>query len=116
MGFFVNTRIFVRIKKAVDMHVKVLKINALNIKTFTTNKEYDKKLAERTISSAPLDFKLFVILFAFVGFACATQNVSEFMTNEFLDVRSCGFQVFTRVELVGMFVEELTNRSRHSKS
>ena len=38
------------------------------------------------------------------------------MANEFFDVGSCGLQIFSRVELFGVFGEEFSDSSGHSKS
>lgn len=38
------------------------------------------------------------------------------MTNEFFDVRSCGFKIFSRIELFGVIVKELSDGSRHRKA
>ena len=57
-----------------------------------------------------------IILFAFVRFAGATENVSQFVANEFFDVCSCGFEIFSGVELFRVFVEELADSSGHGKS
>ena len=57
-----------------------------------------------------------IFLFAFVCFACASENVNEFVFNDFFDVCASGFEIFSGVELVGLFVEELTNSTGHSKT
>ena len=48
--------------------------------------------------------------------AVAAENVNELMTNELFDVGSCGFEIFSRVELFGMFGEEFTNGAGKSET
>ena len=53
---------------------------------------------------------------AFAGVTRATENVDEFVFDEFFDVRSCGFEIFSRVEFGGIVVEEFSDRSGHCKT
>ena len=51
-----------------------------------------------------------------LGLAGAAQNVHQLVANQFLDVGTGGLQVLTRIELVGMLVEELTDGAGHCKT
>ncbi len=53
---------------------------------------------------------------AFAGFARATENVDEFVLDEFFNVCSCGFEIFSRIEFGGIIVIELSDRSGHCKT
>ena len=50
------------------------------------------------------------------SFACATENVDELVANDLFDVCSCGLEVLTRIEMIGMLVEVLTDGAGHSKT
>ena len=54
-----------------------------------------------------------IILHTFIRFARATQNAYEFVANDLFDVGASGFEIFTRIELVGLFIEESSDRSGH---
>ena len=48
--------------------------------------------------------------------AVAAENVNELMSDKLFDVCSCGFEIFSGVELIGMFSEELTDGTGHCKT
>ena len=51
-----------------------------------------------------------------LGLAGAAEDVAQLVADELLDVGTGGLQVLTRVELVGMLVEELTDGAGHGKT
>ena len=55
-------------------------------------------------------------VFAELCFACATQNVDEFVTDAFLNRRSCGPEILTGIEVIGVLHHVLTNGGGHGKA
>ena len=51
-----------------------------------------------------------------LSLTCATENVDQLVTNDLFDVCSCGLEIFSGVELGGLFVEELTDGTGHCKT
>ena len=52
----------------------------------------------------------------FLGLAVAAQNVDQLVLDHLLDGGASGLQVLAGVKLLGMIVEELTNRTGHSQT
>ncbi len=53
---------------------------------------------------------------ASLRFAVAAQYINKLMSYKLLNVSSCGLEVFSGVELIGMFCVELTDSTGHSKT
>ena len=48
--------------------------------------------------------------------AVAAEYVDQLVTNQLFDVSASGLQIFSGVELVGFFVEELSDSTGHCKT